>query len=277
MAGAFFSVGFELCLDETRRISSGVCAVRWLMRWAFQKPNLKKPKQLFPDHLQCGCTLFADVSHELVSLYQTVNVKRHIEHSAVQLCYQFGLEPNPLIVVLFCEALNPRKNKGASDLEDASNDRLEFLGDAVLDMVVVPRLFQQLPDAPPSVMHDEREKVARNEQLAVAAWSCGLHKFMFCHTLRAREALDWAAEELAELYSDTSDSRDDWGKDTGDPDVALMKQRLADTLEAVTGALYINAGASGEAKMLDVVDKLLYPVVFHRHLENPMPGESGSI
>lgn len=92
------------------------------------------------------------------------------------------------------------------------NERLEFLGDAVLNLIVARYLYQQYPDADEGALSRLRAAVVSGESLArVAA------------TLELGPALALGAGELK-----TGGFR--------------RESILADALEAVCGALYLEAG-----------------------------------
>lgn len=60
----------------------------------------------------------------------------------------------------------------------ASNERLEFLGDAVLGLVVAQWLFQRHPDLPEGQLTELRSAVVRRESLARAAQRLGLGSYL---------------------------------------------------------------------------------------------------
>ena len=55
-----------------------------------------------------------------------------------------------------------------------SNERLEFLGDAVLELISSERIYKNLPDAPEGVLTRRRAALVREESLAAWARSVGL-------------------------------------------------------------------------------------------------------
>jgi ribonuclease III len=109
-----------------------------------------------------------------------------------------------------------------------TNERLEFLGDAVLGLVVTDALFRQYPDLPEGQLAKLRAAVVNMRALAGVAR--GLHLGDFVRLGRGEEG-------------------------TGGRDKSSI---LADTLEAVIGAVYIERGleqASG------LVHRLFDPVI----------------
>lgn len=95
---------------------------------------------------------------------------------------------------------------------DESNERLEFLGDAVLELVTTEFLFQKFPDQPEGVLTAYRSALVKTTTLAKAA-----------RILKLGEALFMSKGEEA----------------TGG---RTNEGLLADTMEAVIGALYLDQG-----------------------------------
>lgn len=50
-----------------------------------------------------------------------------------------------------------------------SNERLEFLGDAILELVITEKLFHDFPEKPEGEMTDIRSAVVRGRNLAMVA------------------------------------------------------------------------------------------------------------
>ncbi len=102
-----------------------------------------------------------------------------------------------------------------------SNERLEFLGDAVLDLIVSEYLFSSFPDAKEGEMTKWRAAVVCELTLADVARKLGLQSFLL---------LGKGMQKTAKKHSD-----------------AL----LADCMEALIGALYIDQGYNAVQKLLD--------------------------
>lgn len=64
----------------------------------------------------------------------------------------------------------------------ASYQRLEFLGDSVLDWLITRALFHALPDADPAMLTDARQAAVTNNTFGRFAVQLGLHK-MIRHSL----------------------------------------------------------------------------------------------
>jgi ribonuclease III len=125
---------------------------------------------------------------------------------------QLGHRPRD--AALFIRALTHRSVGGAH------NERLEFLGDAVINLVAAEVLYQQFPDADEGVLSRLRANVVSGESLARVAARTQLG-----------DALLLGAGELK-----TGGFR--------------RESILADALEAVCGALYLEAGLDAARQAL---------------------------
>jgi len=101
-----------------------------------------------------------------------------------------------------------------------TNERLEFLGDSVLGIVVTDHLYRSFPDLPEGQLAKLRASVVNMTALAKVARSVDLG--------------DWLLLGRGEEYS-------------GGRDKASI---LADTLEALIGAVYIDRGLTSAAKLV---------------------------
>jgi len=120
-----------------------------------------------------------------------------------------------------------------------TNERLEFLGDAVLGLVVTDALYRRYPDHPEGQLAKLRASVVNMRALADIARGIGPHGLGTWLLLgRGEEA-------------------------TGGRDKASI---LADTLEAVIGAAYLSCGADDAARLvLTLLGPLLDGTAPHTH------------
>jgi ribonuclease-3 len=98
------------------------------------------------------------------------------------------------------------------DVPPVSNERLEFLGDSIVGMVVADRMFSGAPDLPEGDLTVRRSQVIRRETLALAAKSIGLGQWLVM------------------------------GKGEAGAGGAERTSNLADTFEAIVGAVYVDRG-----------------------------------
>jgi len=118
-------------------------------------------------------------------------------------------------------ALNEKEQSGTTASE--SNERLEFLGDAVLELASTIFLFQERPADAEGMLTTYRSALVRTETLAELAQELGLNQRMYLS--KGEEA---------------GGGRDNPGL-------------LADLLEAVIGALYLDQGFTVVQSFLDQV------------------------
>lgn len=104
-----------------------------------------------------------------------------------------------------------------------SNERLEFLGDAVLELVTTQYLYDRFPTKPEGVLTMYRSALVKTETLAMVA-----------SKMKLGDALIMSKGEEA------SGGR-------------LNKGLLADTFEAITGALYLDQGYDAARNFLETV------------------------
>ena len=100
--------------------------------------------------------------------------------------------------------------RGGAGLQ--SNERLEYLGDAILDVVVAKRLYRDFPEAGEGWMTVARSQLVRNDNLGVIGRELGLGR---CLVLSAGRDLLHARDSVTVL---------------------------SDTLEAIIGAISLDGG-----------------------------------
>lgn len=66
--------------------------------------------------------------------------------------------------------------------EVINNERLEYLGDAILDAVVADYLFKNFPDKDEGFLTKMRSKMVKRKHLNLLAYRIGLHKLIVTHT-----------------------------------------------------------------------------------------------
>jgi len=122
---------------------------------------------------------------------------------------------------LLKEALTTPSCKMTSP-EVRDNQRLEFLGDAVLGLLAADRIFSCRPDLGEGDITVERTHMVSTEALRAAAVRTGLEKHLFTNK----------------------------GAKEGD----LKGKALADAVEAVIGAAYLDGGLDGAREVFDALE-----------------------
>jgi len=142
--------------------------------------------------------------------------------SASHLSRRLGLPFSNLS--LLTRALTHRSyiNENPSSLED--NERLEFLGDAVLDFIVGAWVYHRFPEMPEGDLTKMRSAIVRNDQLATFARQLDLGRALLL-------------------------GRGEYSSGGAERDVLL-----GSTFEALIGALYLDAG-------IEAVDAFVRPML----------------
>lgn len=115
-------------------------------------------------------------------------------------------------VDLLRTAFTHRSYVNESNMPLEHNERLEFLGDAVLELVVTDYIFKHYPETPEGMLTAYRAALVNTSMLASVAESLAMHEPLFLSRGEAKD-LERARTSL-----------------------------LANTLEAVIGALYLDQG-----------------------------------
>lgn len=132
--------------------------------------------------------------------------------------------------VLYKTALTHRSVKEGSD---QNNERLEYLGDAILSAIIADFLFKKYPYKEEGFLTEMRSKMVNRNQLNDIAIKMGLKKIS---------------------YFNKFDSS------------LKMSQIFGNTLEAVVGAIYLDKGYDKTSQW--VIERLIQPYLFMDDLEN---------
>lgn len=115
-----------------------------------------------------------------------------------------------------------------------NNERLEFLGDAVLGLVAASRLYSTMPDSPEGDLAKIKSAVVSEDSLSEIAVAIGVSDML---VLGKGEELSGGREK---------------------------KAILADAVEAVIGALYVDSGfKAAESFVLKLIDPHISTIALH--------------
>jgi len=89
-----------------------------------------------------------------------------------------------LLMQAFCHRSFLNEN---SDFHLEHNERLEFLGDAVLELIVTEYLFQEYPDKPEGELTNWRASLVNAKQLSKIAQELGFNDFLLLSKGEAKE------------------------------------------------------------------------------------------
>ncbi|BBH07245.1 dicer-like 2, partial [Prunus dulcis] len=130
-------------------------------------------------------------------------------------------------------------------------ERLEFLGDAVLDYVITAHLYHKYPDMSPGLLTDMRSASVNNICYARTAVRAGLHK----HILASDSVLHTdIANTVNNFGSLSAESTFGWESETSFSEV------LADIIESLAGAIFVDSEYDKNA-VFKSIRPLLEPLV----------------
>ncbi|CAF1083057.1 unnamed protein product, partial [Didymodactylos carnosus] len=115
-------------------------------------------------------------------------------------------------------------------------ERLEFLGDAVLDFLVTREIFMKNKTITPSTVTDIRQDLANNGRLAYIFVALDLSRYILHHsTTLFQQISSYAQLEHSETLHDRLD------KDIAAYADATAPKALADVFEAIVGAIFLDS------------------------------------
>ena len=71
-----------------------------------------------------------------------------------------------------------KKSKNVVELKSHSNERLEFIGDGILEMITKYYLYKRFPDADEGFMTEKKINLVKNDHIGQLAYKIGLHKWL---------------------------------------------------------------------------------------------------
>lgn len=135
-----------------------------------------------------------------------------------------------------------------------NNQRLEYLGDAILDFAVVTLVWEHVPGASQGDLNNLKSSAVNNSNLGKKALELGLQRFlssMSSHLISEFKDI----QVFLDSINEQPHSRPELSKiDISFVDVGCVNA-LADLLEAIVGAIFLDSGQSLEA-VRDVVKKI---------------------
>ncbi|GIZ41243.1 hypothetical protein CKM354_000455600 [Cercospora kikuchii] len=113
--------------------------------------------------------------------------------------------------------------------------RLEFLGDALLDQASITYLFHKYPDKDPQWLTEHKMAMVSNKFLGALCVNIGFHKHLRHHHAALQSQITAYAADLLEAKRVAGDSRDYWTTVSDPP------KCLPDIVEAFIGAMFIDS------------------------------------
>ncbi len=150
-------------------------------------------------------------------MLESQNRKKEIDFNLVEKKIGIVFKNKSLLAQAFCHRSYLNENPGFC-LEH--NERLEFLGDAVLELAVTERLYEMFPGRPEGQLTNLRAALVNAKMLSTVAGELGFNDYLLLSKGETREI----------------------GK--------ARQYILANAFEAVMGAIYLDGGYKSAAKLV---------------------------
>ncbi|CAG8433757.1 11080_t:CDS:2 [Ambispora gerdemannii] len=152
--------------------------------------------------------------------------------------------------ILIAEALTHASLPNSST---ACYQRLEFLGDAILDFMTVKYLFEKYPDGSPGMITDLKDASVNNHILGAICEIMGLHK----HIIHFSPKLMSGITDFCNVVNDMRAKGEAVGEYWSDIEVPKV---LSDVVESMLGAAFVDSGFDITV-IQNMFDKCIRPVL----------------
>ncbi|GMP43986.1 hypothetical protein CsSME_00013129 [Camellia sinensis var. sinensis] len=174
------------------------------------------------------------------------SILRSINFDALEGALNIKFEDRGLLVEAITHASRP--SSGVSCYQ-----RLEFVGDAVLDHLITKHLFFTYTDLPPGRLTDLRAAAVNNENFARVAVKHKLH----LHLRHGSSALE---KQIRDFVKDVQDELSKPGFNSFGLGDCKAPKVLGDIVESIAGAIFLDSGRD-TAVVWRVFQPLLHPMV----------------
>ncbi|CAI9090837.1 OLC1v1025698C1 [Oldenlandia corymbosa var. corymbosa] len=232
------------------------------MVYVQQKRSMKNKR--VADAVEALIGAFLSTGGETAALLFMKWLGIEVDFSYVPYSMPLQVSPEKLVNVHHLEALLNYKFRDASLLVEALThgsymlpeiprcyQRLEFLGDAVLDYLITTHLYFKHPALSPGLLTDLRSASVNNDCYSQSAIKAGLHK----HILHASHELHrHIANAVHEVEQSSLVSTFGWDSETMFPKV------LGDVIESLAGAILVDSEYNKEI-LFQSIKPLLEPMI----------------
>ena len=136
---------------------------------------------------------------------------------------------------------------------DLNYERLEFLGDSVLDLLVVEQLLKEYPKEDPGKLTNLKQSVVCNKSLAQISLHLELDRFVLIDSPRFREEVEVIRSKLSRDENDQLEI----------VEFQETLKILGDLFESFVGSIYQDSGFNIELTRDLIFDKILYKEQFY--------------
>ncbi|EDK31487.2 dicer-related RNase III protein Dcr2p, putative (macronuclear) [Tetrahymena thermophila SB210] len=134
------------------------------------------------------------------------------------------------------------------------NQRLEFLGDAVLDLIIVEYLFNKFPNSDPGELTQMKTSLVQNKTLCLINLMKGFYKFIIGSIQHNKEEIELLLNNVEMFMGDTSLMYDTTYNQS------LIKT-LGDVIESLVGAIFIDNNLDYEITKKIVMETLFAEIL----------------
>lgn len=173
-------------------------------------------------------------------------VLRSIDFEKLELSLDYNFRERSLLVEAITHASRPASGVPCYQ-------RLEFVGDAVLDHLITRHLFFTYTDLPPGRLTDLRAAAVNNENFARVAVKHGLHT----HLRHGSSALE---TQIRDFVKDIKSELDKPGVNSFGLGDFKAPKVLGDIVESIAGAIFLDNGLCAD-EVWRVFEPLLQPMV----------------
>ncbi|KAI9832203.1 MAG: Dicer-like protein 1 [Phylliscum demangeonii] len=113
--------------------------------------------------------------------------------------------------------------------------RLEFLGDSLLDMACVNHLFHRFPDRDPQWLTEHKMAMVSNQFFGALCVKMGFHRHLRHNNVMVEKQIREYVTEMQEAEEEAKGSRDYWVNCKNPP------KALPDVIEAYVGAVFVDS------------------------------------
>ncbi|KAL0708763.1 hypothetical protein Bca4012_075189 [Brassica carinata] len=214
-----------------------------------RRRNLKRKSVADVVEALIGAYLSEGGELEALTFMNWVGIK--VDFTTTMIQREPFIQAEKLVNVSYMESLLNYKFKDKSLLVEALThgsymipeiprcyQRLEFLGDSVLDYLITKHLYGEYPNLSPGLLTDMRSASVNNECYAQVAVKSNLHK----HVLHASHDLHKHISRTVSEFERLSSVQSSFGWES---EIAFPKV-LGDVIESLAGAIHVDSGYNKE-------------------------------
>ncbi|XP_045805970.1 endoribonuclease Dicer homolog 2-like isoform X2 [Trifolium pratense] len=233
-------------------------------REIYTRPNRKLRRKVVADVVEALIGAFLSAGGEVAALLFMDWIGIKVNFNITPYERQFNACPENIVNVGFLESLLKYTFRDHSLLVEALThgsymlpevprcyQRLEYLGDSVLDYLITMHLYKEYPGMSPGQLTDMRSASVNNDCYAWSAIKVQLHK----HVLHTSQELHKHIVATLDKYDElSSPSTFGWESEASFPKV------LGDVIESLAGAILVDSGYNKEV-VWQSIRPLLEPLV----------------